>query len=403
MRHFVYKLLQQANLPVTYSQFWWYTGIFWGVLAIISYVQSTMVWLLSGQQVMHISESVQWFITYLLWLGLTPFILYSAQRFSIRPMAGPCVWPKTIAIHVFIASALVLLVSVISFELVRPLHALETGRWMSHKTIWLWFFYSYSCYVVTYLLVVVGYNIISYTAHYQALKEQNLKYELNNEQLKTQLTSAQLQSLKMQLNPHFLFNTHHAIVSLMLQNENRKAIDMVTALSDMLRGVLAHQDKNFLTLRDELTLTQQYLSIQQIRFQDRLQIEYDIDPATEHCPVPQLLLQPLVENAVTHGVSSMTSGAFIRISTSKQGDKIQITVFDNGIGKSRSEVRRNGRSSSGLGLNNTRQRLKQAYGESAQFMFEQPPGGSTLITMTFPCQPDSQTNTVHENVSLAHY
>jgi signal transduction histidine kinase len=403
MKHFVETLLQRANLRVFYRQFWRYAFIFWGILAIIAYIQSTLVWLLSSPQSMYMSESVQWLITYLMWLGFTPLILYAAQRFPIRLTTSNCSWPKTLLAHVLIASAFGLLVAVVSYALVRPLHAYETGRWIKPVTILIWFFYSYSLTVVTYLLVVIGYSIISYTYHYQALKAQNLQYELNNEQLKTQLTSAQLQSLKMQLNPHFLFNTHHAIVSLMLQNDNRKAIDMVTALSDLLRGVLAHQTENFLTLRDELTLTQQYLAIQQIRFQDRLRIEYDIDPETERCAVPQLLLQPLVENAVTHGISAMTSDALIRISTRKRGDQIRITVYDNGIGCCRSERERDGRNGSGLGLNNTRLRLHQAYGEAAHFSFDQPPGGSTLVTLAFPSRPTLLTTNTHDHLSFAYH
>ncbi|QDK77711.1 sensor histidine kinase [Spirosoma sp. KCTC 42546] len=397
------KLLQRANLLITYRQFWRYAFIFWGILAIISYIQSTLVWLLSNAQTMYVSESIQWLINYLLWLGSSPLILYAAYRFPFRLTGSNYSWPRTIIIHVLIASALGLLITVISYALVRPLHAHETGHWMNPKTILLWFFYGYSLSVITYLLVVVGYSIISYTTHYQALKEQNLKYELNNEQLKTQLTSAQLQSLKMQLNPHFLFNTHHAIVSLMLQNDTRKAIDMVTALSDLLRGVLAHQTENFLTLRDELNLTQQYLAIQQIRFQDRLRIEYDIDPATEHCLVPQLILQPLVENAITHGISSLTNDALIRITTRKQEDSIQLTVFDNGVGKSSSDTYRSGRNGSGLGLNNTRLRLAQAFGKAAQFTFDQPSGGNTRVIITFPYQPSLLTNSTHDNLSFAHY
>lgn len=309
MKRFINNLLQQVNLPITSRQFWRYAGIFWATLAIISYVQNTLVWVVNGKPKMYLSESLQWLITYLMWFGFTPLILYAAQRFPIRLTGGAGSWGRAIGIHVLVASGFSLLVALVMYGLVRPFYVYEIGRGIGPINILYWFFCSYSISAITYLLVVVGHSIINYTHQYQALKEQNLTYELNNEQLKTQLASAQLQALKMQLNPHFLFNTHHAIVSLMLQNDTRKAIDMVTTLSDLLRGVLAHQDSNFLTLREELSLTQQYLAIQQIRFQDRLRIEYDIDPATEHCPVPQLLLQPLVENAITHGTSGMTTDA----------------------------------------------------------------------------------------------
>ena len=317
-----------------------------------------------------------------------------SRRFAVRRYAPA----RTVLIHVLVASAFGLLVAVVSYALARPIHALETGRWMPPATMLIWFFYGYSLSVITYLLVVLGYSILTYTYQNQRLREENHAYELNNEQLKSQLTNAQLQSLKMQLNPHFLFNTHHAIVSLMLQNDNRNAIDMVTALSDLLRGVLARQDANFLPLHDELSLTRQYLAIQQIRFQDRLRIEYDIDPATETCPVPQLILQPLVENAVTHGISGLTSGALIRIATQHRPGLLAISVYDNGNGK-----RSGGAGGTGLGLSNTRSRLEQAYGDRARLTFAQPPGGGTTVTLVFPCEATPLANAEHENLSLAHH
>ncbi|MPR36129.1 sensor histidine kinase [Salmonirosea aquatica] len=399
MNRFIERLLQQAGISISHREFWRYALIFWGILAIISYIQNTLVWLIASSQNMYFSESAQWLVTYLMWLGFTPLILYAAQRFPIRLATTQCRWPRTILIHVLIASALGLLVAAVSYGLVRPLHAYETGTWMKPGTIMLWFFYSYSLSVITYLLVVLGYSIIVSGRQFQALQEQNHAYELKNEQLKTNLADARLQSLKMQLNPHFLFNTHHAIVSLMLENDTRKAIDMVMALSDLLRGVLNRQNDNFLPLRDELNLTRQYLAIQQIRFQDRLRIEYDIDPSTEGAQVPQLLLQPLVENAITHGTAAMTGDTLIRITTRKIGEKIQITVYDNGIGSNA----RSSRKGSGLGLLNTRSRLSQAYGEAAQFVFDQPPGGSTQVTVTFPCQPTSLTSPTHDNLSLAYH
>lgn len=399
MQTFIERLLRQAGISISHREFWRYALIFWGILAIISYIQNTLVWLIASSQNMYFSESAQWLVTYLMWLGFTPLILHAAQRFPIRLTTSQCRWPRTILIHVFIASALGLVVAAVSYGLVRPLHAYETGAWMKPGTILLWFFYSYSLSVITYLLVVVGYSIIVNGREYRVLQEQNHAYELKNEQLKTNLADARLQSLKMQLNPHFLFNTHHAIVSLMLENDTRKAIDMVMALSDLLRGVLNRQNDNFLPLRDELNLTRQYLAIQQIRFQDRLHIEYDIDPGTEGCLVPQLLLQPLVENAITHGTAAMTGDSLIRITTRLVKEEIQITVYDNGMGSNA----RASRKGSGLGLLNIRTRLMQAYGESARFAFDQPPGGGTQVTMLFSRQPNPLTSPIHDNLSLAYH
>ncbi|GAB3707676.1 histidine kinase [Spirosoma flavus] len=398
MTRFVEKLILQAGFTVTVRQFWRYALVFWSALALVSYAQHTILWLLGLSRQMHFSESLHWLIVYVSWLGFTPVILYAGQRFPVRFSCSDRSWLKGVAAHVLLSSGFGFFVSLIAFGLLRPIHAYETGEWLGTKSILIWFFYEYSLTITTYLLVVVGYSIVVYSRQNQALHQQNLTYELNNEQLKTQLANAQLQSLKMQLNPHFLFNTHHAIVSLMMQNETHKAIDMVTALSDLLRGVLVQQDTNFITLHDELMLTQKYLAIQEIRFQDRLRIDYAIDPATEQCRVPQLLLQPLVENAITHGIADLTHNALIRISTQKQPGKLLITIYDNGVGK------RSKRSDgTGLGLTNTRLRLQQAYGVNAHLEISQPPVGGTAVTLSFPCKAKLETVAAYDNVSLAYH
>ena len=104
MNNFIQGLLRRADLPITLREFWRYALLFWGVLAVVSYVQYTLVWLLSSTPTMYFSESAQWFVTYLMWLGLTPLILYAAQRFPIRLITSQCRWPRTILIHVLIAS-----------------------------------------------------------------------------------------------------------------------------------------------------------------------------------------------------------------------------------------------------------------------------------------------------------
>jgi len=168
----------------------------------------------------------------------------------------------------------------------------------------------------------------------------------------------------------------------MIKNDIRKATQMITTLSDLLRAVLVNQKADFIPLQEELKLTQQYLAIQQIRFQDRLKVEYDINPATELCAVPQLILQPLVENSFTHGISELTTNAVIRITSKIRGTFLIIEVIDNGVGNKQ----RKASSGTGLGLKNTMLRLQQAYGNHGILDFTQPPGGGTIVSLSFPSQ-----------------
>ena len=377
---FVDRLLHQSGIPLTRRQFWQYAAVYWGFFGIISYWQSTMVWWITPNSRMYYVESLVWLLQLLYWWGATPLIIWLAQRYSFHNLHRLRGLLKPVAVHFFALSVLSFIQFALVYVLTNPAYLYESGQAITIRSMLVAFFFNFSNSFAQYLLLVAGYSIIAYIYRFQALSQRHLQTELANEQLKSQLSNAQLQALKMQLNPHFLFNTLHTIVSLMVRNQPRLAIDMVTALSDLLRGVLAHQHENFLPFKQELQLTQQYLAIQQIRFRDRLVIEYAIDPAVEPCLVPSLILQPLVENAITHGIADLTTDALIRITAREQDGQLFISVFDNGWGIVRSSTRKGG----GLGLSNTLSRLQQAYGDAGQLRFDQPHTGTTTVTIMLP-------------------
>ena len=183
-------------------------------------------------------------------------------------------------------------------------------------------------------------------------------------QLEAQLVQAQLDSLRMQLHPHFLFNTLNGIVGLVRDNKNEAAVNMLVGLSDLLRHALQHSDRQEVELRDELGFIKIYLNIQQMRFSDRLQIDFDVDPATTRLMVPNLILQPLVENALRHGIGQRTDAGSIQIKAIRQGETLVLTVSDNGGGLPGHWQLK---TSSGIGLANTAARLQQLYGENHRF------------------------------------
>jgi len=183
-------------------------------------------------------------------------------------------------------------------------------------------------------------------------------------QLEAQLVQAQLDSLRMQLHPHFLFNTLNGIVGLVRDNKNEAAVNMLVGLSDLLRHALQHSDRQEVALRDELGFIKIYLNIQQMRFSDRLQIDFDVEPATTRLMVPNLILQPLVENALRHGIGQRTDAGSIQIKAIRQGETLVLTVSDNGGGLPGHWQLK---TSSGIGLANTAARLQQLYGENHRF------------------------------------
>jgi LytS/YehU family sensor histidine kinase len=200
-------------------------------------------------------------------------------------------------------------------------------------------------------------------------------------QLETQLAQAQLDSLRMQLHPHFLFNTLNGIVGLVRDNNNQAAVTMLVGLSDLLRHALEHSGQQEVELKEELNFIKLYLSIQQMRFSDRLQIEFDIDPSTSKALVPNLLLQPLLENALRHGIGRSTEAGSIRISSAKENGRLSIVVADNGAGLPNNWQLK---TSSGIGLANTIARLQQLYGENHRFDIRNRDEGGVEVEIVIP-------------------
>jgi sensor histidine kinase YesM len=206
--------------------------------------------------------------------------------------------------------------------------------------------------------------------------------ELHASKLEKHLVQAKLQALQMQLNPHFLFNTLHSISSLM--HKDIEAADrMIMRLSDLLRAALDSADTQEVSLRKELELLQLYLGIEQIRFGDRLSVKMEVAPETLEAQVPNFILQPLVENAIRHGIEPRARPGCIELHARRQADALALAVCDNGKGIPDSKPAREG-----VGLSNTRARLRELYGEAHRFELRSAPEGGLRVEMTIPYRPE---------------
>lgn len=203
--------------------------------------------------------------------------------------------------------------------------------------------------------------------------------ELRASELEKLLVEARLQALQAQLNPHFLFNTLNSISTLM-HRDVAAADRMIVRLSELLRQALGSRGAQEVPLREELEFLRRYLEIEQIRFGPRLAVEIEAPPDTLELAVPNLLLQPLVENAIKHGIAPRKQGGRIEVRARRAGDRLQMSVTDNGAGNS-SHTR-----GSGLGLANTRARLEHLYGAQQQFEFGPRPEGGFAVHLTLPAR-----------------
>ncbi|WP_223745479.1 sensor histidine kinase [Myxococcus faecalis] len=202
--------------------------------------------------------------------------------------------------------------------------------------------------------------------------------------LAVELAEARLQALQVQLHPHFLFNTLNAIVVLVRDGEKDTAARMLVLLGDILRRLLQQGATQEVSLRDELSVLERYLEIQRLRFQDRLRVDWDVDEALMDARVPHLVLQPLVENAIRHGVSARTAAGALRIRARRHGEALELMVADDGPGLPVGfDVER----SPGIGLSNTRARLSQLYGAAGRVSVAAAPEGvGTVATVWLPFQ-----------------
>lgn len=206
------------------------------------------------------------------------------------------------------------------------------------------------------------------------------KRELQEAELRRQVAEYELHILKLQLHPHFLFNTLNSISTLMT-SDVATARQMLVRLSDLLRLALSHSSSREISLKEELDFVDAYLELQRIRFGDRLQVVMEIAPEALDAKVPNMILQPLVENAVRHGISELRSGGVVGVHAQRSNGTLHISVVNDGPQSSRNGSRSKG---TGLGLTNTRSRLLQLYGDTYRLQLNPRAAGGMEVELAIP-------------------
>jgi len=230
------------------------------------------------------------------------------------------------------------------------------------------------------ITLVVGLSITSYETLRHRLQDTTLELrtrQIEQERANKLLLEARLSSLESRIHPHFLFNTLNSIAAL-LHKDVEAADRMIARLGDFLRLTLNSSNAQIVDFEEELKFLKCYLDIEHIRFQDRLTVEMDIDPDALTAMVPNLILQPIVENALRHGVARQTDPGHITIRARREGERLIVRVDDNGPGL---KVKSNG---SGIGISNTRARLEQFYGSDFSFQIANSAERGVSVTLDVP-------------------
>jgi signal transduction histidine kinase len=326
----------------------------WTALALFFAVSASLTYLSTGRPANWLLSLQRTLTEWWLWALLTPLVVGLARRYPFdrrRP------W-RHAAIHVAAGSA----IAVAKTATERAIFAWLTGFW----TYWL---------LTTVALQFFVYAAIVAAAH-------GLEYyrrSREREQLEARLAEAQLQLLSAQLQPHFLFNTLNTIAEL-VHHDADKADLMITSLSDLLRRALDVGARQEISLGGELDLLSRYVDIQRVRFGDRLQVSYHVTEAAREAAVPVLLLQPLVENAIHHGLSGNATAGRIDVDARTVDARLRLTVRDNGRGLRDEKPSRGER----VGLGNTRARLEALYGDQHRLHLANGRDGGAELTIEIP-------------------
>ena len=317
-------------------------------------------------------------LIWLVWAPLTPAMIWLARRYSLIGGA----WKSSLLVHLpaFLLLSVIHSAAATALTLnIRPFD--DMG--LRPEAFWPRFLSRIPSSLGYDLLVYGGVIGICYALdYYRKYRER----EFHATRLEAQLAQAQLESLRMQLHPHFLFNTLNSIVGLVRDNKNHAAVSMLVGLSDLLRHTLEYSNRQEVELREELNFIKLYLSIQEMRFSDRLQIEFDIDPATTKAMVPNLILQPLTENALRHGIGRSVDSGVVGISSTAENGHLRLTVYDNGAGLP-GDWQLSG--STGIGLANTSARLQQLYDDNHQFDIRNRDEGGVEVVIVMPLRTSS--------------
>ncbi len=297
------------------------------------------------------------------WVLLTPVMLAFCHRFPIaRENLAWAVGLHLLACPVFGLLKTLIESSLLRYSLDYPVSMVSGG--------------SLAFASLTYLFFPAAHSGIF---HVRRLRDR----ELRARRLEAQLAQARLESLKMPLRPHFLFNTLHAI-STLVHLDSHAADRMISRLSSLLRLSLENIDRQEVSLQQELEFLDRYLDIEKMRFGDRLAVDLDIDEESRSARVPNFLLQPIVENAVKHGVGRLPSAGHITLRTYRLDGKLHIDVCDNGPGASRDQLT----GGAGIGLKNTRARLEQLYGPQGEMEFATSEEGGMMVRLSLPMRTE---------------
>jgi hypothetical protein len=350
---------------------WLWIAAIWGGIGLFDATQNVFVMRAEGMQHFWSRLFVVLLLSWLPWALVTPLVLRLGRQYP------PGQWRRfsTWGIHLAACGATGLVSATWNTfleEMLNPWAHVPGPE--PFAVLWLQKFYN------SLLLYVLLYGAILLVSHVLDSRERLALQQTETARLNEQLSKAQLNALRQQIEPHFLFNTLNAIAGLVREKQNDAAVNMISGLSDFLRRVLDDANRQQVPLEEELDFALKYLDIQKVRFAERLQVSVSVPKELFLAPVPSLILQPMVENAVKHGIAKRVHGGAIRIAALRSNGKLTLSVYNDGpslpVGWEDSR--------SGIGISNVRTRLQGLYGEAFEFNVRNQEPGGVEVSLSVP-------------------
>jgi two-component sensor histidine kinase len=361
------------RVPLRRSELWLILA-FWAFLIVLTAANALLDPRGRGQ--LPIPPSVPLTIAFAecaMWAVVTPILFTVVGRFTLERSTWLPRVALLLGVGVLVSIVVDVLTGLLRFELLFATRfAADIEPVVRVRR--LWFINEFIIYIA---ILAAGFARV-YFVRYQSRREETMRLQAQAAQLKAQLADARLAALRTQLNPHFLFNTLHA-VSALVERDPRGVRRMIARLSELLRGTLEGEQGQEIPLSQELAFVERYMEIMRIRFQGRLEVETEIDPQVLDALVPNLILQPLVENALKHGVDKIDGPGVVRIEARREADRTVLSVRDNGP-----MARAPDKLGEGVGLRNTRMRLAQLYGNLQSLTLQPLAAGGLVAQVSLP-------------------
>jgi two-component system, LytTR family, sensor kinase len=350
-------------------------SLVWTLVGTLAYARHYLQDPVSGRPGETLYELLNWLTCFLPWIGFSPLVFRLERRY---PLLGGG-WPWHLMVLAGAAGPIAYLVSMVA-QGMSVLVALFFHRPVGVQLWWVPYWTELGVQLFMYGCTVLAGSVMRCSIQLNQREREAAKLALEKAELEGSLRQAELETLRMRLNPHFLFNTLQNI-AVLTQEDPKTASQMLTRLGALLRTALRRESSAEMTLASEIALTKSYVAIEKMRFEDRLSVLFDIAPETEQVMVPAFLLQPLVENAILHGLRGVQRDGVIIIRSLMEGAHLIITITDNGIGLS---VKDKANLEPGVGLTSTCERLEKMYPQQHSFSIRALSEGGTEVRVSLP-------------------